>query len=113
MIPTMASVMLQAGKRERTKAHNRGAILDAARDVFAELGYGAATVRDVVRRSGLAAGAFYKYFPPKEAVLRALGEGNAAGIRGRPRGARGRGAPREDFVRVGDREDFSHAGGDR
>ena len=31
-----------AGKRERTKAQNRAAILDAAREVFAEIGYDAA-----------------------------------------------------------------------
>ena len=35
------------GKRERTKQANRAAILEAARDVFAEIGYGAASVRDV------------------------------------------------------------------
>ena len=29
---------LPAGRRERTKAHNRGAILAAAREVFAHLG---------------------------------------------------------------------------
>ena len=33
------------GKREETKASNRQAIIDAARIVFADLGYGATTVR--------------------------------------------------------------------
>jgi AcrR family transcriptional regulator len=113
MIPAMASVVLQAGKRERTKAHNRGAILDAARDVYAELGYGAATVRDVVRRSGLAAGTFYNYFPDKESVLRALVEENAAVIRGRLREARARATTREQFVRDGYREYFAYVVEDR
>src|ERR1700756_3535317 len=49
------------GKREQTKQQNRRAILDAARAVFSELGYETATVRDIIRRTGLAAGTFYNY----------------------------------------------------
>ena len=60
------------GKRERNKAQNRAAILDAARDVFTELGYDASTVRDVIRRTRLGSGTFYNYFPDKESVFRAL-----------------------------------------
>jgi AcrR family transcriptional regulator len=87
-----------AGKRERTKANNRGAILDAARDVFAELGYGASTVRDIVRRTELASGTFYNYFPDKEAVLRALVEDNAEAFRERVRAARTGASSLEAFV---------------
>jgi AcrR family transcriptional regulator len=61
-----------AGKREQTKLQNRQAILDAAREVFAELGYEPATVRDIIRRTGLAAGTFYNYFRSKEEVHAAL-----------------------------------------
>ena len=60
------------GKREQTKAQNREAILQAARAVFAELGYDAATVRDIIRRTGLASGTFYNYYRSKEEVARAL-----------------------------------------
>ena len=60
------------GKREQTKAQNRAAILAAAREVFAELGYDAAGVRDVIRRTELASGTFYNYFADKEAVFRAV-----------------------------------------
>lgn len=60
------------GRREQTKRANRAMILDAAREVFAEMGYGTATVRDVIRRTDLAAGTFYNYFPDKESVFRAL-----------------------------------------
>src|SRR5215211_7661005 len=49
---------LPVGKREQTKVQNRQAILDAAREVFGELGYEAATVRDIIRRTGLAARRF-------------------------------------------------------
>jgi AcrR family transcriptional regulator len=60
------------GKRERSKQQNRQAILDAAREVFSELGYEAATVRDIIRRTGLAAGTFYNYYRSKEEVRAAL-----------------------------------------
>src|SRR5215471_4533643 len=61
-----------SGKREQNKAHNRAEILDAAREVFTELGYDAATVRDVIRRTQLGSGTFYNYFPDKESVFREL-----------------------------------------
>ncbi|TJY62822.1 TetR/AcrR family transcriptional regulator [Sinimarinibacterium sp. CAU 1509] len=60
------------GKRELNKEANRGAILEAARRCFLEFGYEAVTIRDVIRRSGLAAGTFYNYFPDKESLFRAL-----------------------------------------
>lgn len=61
-----------AGKRHQTKLQNRQAILDAAREVFGEMGYEAATVRDIIRRTGLAAGTFYNYYRSKEEVHAAL-----------------------------------------
>jgi AcrR family transcriptional regulator len=60
------------GKREATKQANRAAIIDAARVVFADLGYGAATVRDIVRRTDLATGTFYNYFDDKQDAFMAL-----------------------------------------
>ena len=63
-----------AGKREQTKQQNRQAILDAAREVFAEMGYQAATVRDIIRRTGLSVGAFYNYYRSKEVVYEALSD---------------------------------------
>lgn len=68
---------LPVGKREQTKAQNRQAILDAAREVFGELGYEAATVRDIIRRTGLAAGTFYNYYRSKEEVFAALADDGA------------------------------------
>jgi AcrR family transcriptional regulator len=101
------------GRREETKAANRAAILDAAREVFADLGYGAATVRDVVRRTQLASGTFYNYFPDKESVLRALVEDNASEIRRRLREARAEAATFEAFVREGYRVYFEYMVEDR
>jgi len=50
----------------------RRQLLDAARDVFAEKGYVAATVDDVVARCGVARGTFYLYFDDKLDVFGAL-----------------------------------------
>lgn len=69
------------GKREKTKAANRGAILVAARRVFAQLGYDAATVRDIIRGTDLASGTFYNYFRSKEEVYEALADDSAARFR--------------------------------
>lgn len=90
-----------AGKRERTKAANRQAILDAALDVFGTMGYGAATVRDIVRGTDLATGTFYNYFPDKESVLRALLDEAAPEARARVRAARLRGSSIEEFIANG------------
>jgi AcrR family transcriptional regulator len=94
------------GKRERTKQANRAAILEAARDVFAEIGYGAASVRDIVRRTDLATGTFYNYFPDKESVLVAVLDETAGEARERVRAARRAGATLEAFVRDGFRAYF-------
>ena len=99
----MSDVLAQVppGKREATKAANRAAIVAAAREVFAEIGFGAASVRDVIRRTGLATGTFYNYFPDKESLLREILDDAAAEARVRVRAAR-QGATRlEDFVASG------------
>jgi AcrR family transcriptional regulator len=98
---TTAAAPGAAGKRERTKRANREAILAAARDVFCDIGYGAASVRDVVRRTDLASGTFYNYFPDKESVLRAIVDEIAVGARARVRAARAAATTREAFVADG------------
>src|SRR5476649_1413896 len=73
--------LLAGGKREQTKVANRQSILDAAREVFGELGYETATVRDIIRRTGLAAGTFYNYYRSKEEVFAALADDGARRFR--------------------------------
>jgi AcrR family transcriptional regulator len=90
-----------AGRREQTKAANRAAILAAARDVFAEDGYDAAGVRDIIRRTDLASGTFYNYFPDKDAIFRALVEETGLEARRRVRAARRRARTPEEFVAGG------------
>ncbi len=89
------------GRRAATKAANRQAILDAAADAFAELGYGATTVRDIVRRTDLAAGTFYNHFPDKESVLRELVDEAAEDVRARMHAARAAATDLASFVRGG------------
>jgi AcrR family transcriptional regulator len=60
------------GRREERKAQNRAKLLEAARKVFAEKGYGEATARDIVRETDLASGTFYNYFNDKQDAFMAL-----------------------------------------
>lgn len=68
-------------RREQSKANNRQAILQAARRVFAQLGYENATARDIIRGTDLAAGTFYNYFKSKEEVFEALADDGARRFR--------------------------------
>lgn len=72
--PAAAPAAPPLPKRERNALRNRAAILAAAREVFNELGYGAATIRDIIRRTHLASGTFYNYYPDKASVLREIVE---------------------------------------
>jgi AcrR family transcriptional regulator len=96
-----------SGRRERTKAANRAALVAAARDAFGELGYEAVGVRDIVRRTGLASGTFYNYFPDKEAVFRAVVEATGAEARRRVQAARAGATGLEAFVAAGFRAYFA------
>ncbi|MGH6872588.1 MAG: TetR/AcrR family transcriptional regulator [Rhizomicrobium sp.] len=87
-----------AGKREQTKVQNRQVILEAARRVFAEMGYGAATVRDIIRATPLASGTFYNYFKSKEEVYEAIQNEVALVIRPRLREERNKAATVEEFI---------------
>jgi AcrR family transcriptional regulator len=88
----------EPGRRERTKAANRAAILAAARQVFAERGYDGSAVRHIVALTDLAPGTFYNYFPDKEAIFRALVEESIAVVRERLREARRHARDIEEFV---------------
>jgi AcrR family transcriptional regulator len=104
---------LATGKRERTKAQNRRAILDAATEVFTEMGYGAASIRDVIRRTELASGTFYNYFPDKQSVFRAVLDEHTTELRRRLRDARAHARDAETIVREGFQTYFSFIVEDR
>ena len=91
---------LPVGKREQTKVQNRQAILDAAREVFGELGYDNVTVRDIIRRTGLAAGTFYNYYHSKEEVAAALSDDGARRFAPILKAQRAKASDWESFVRA-------------
>jgi AcrR family transcriptional regulator len=86
------------GRREQTKVQNRELILEAARQVFAELGFGATTVRDIIRATPLASGTFYNYFKSKEEIYQAIRDDVALAIRPRLREERLRAKTVEEFI---------------
>src|ERR1700761_7496812 len=94
-------------RREKAKAQNRETILAAAKSVFAELGFAAATVRDIIRATPLASGTFYNYFKSKEEVYQALRDDVALAIRPKLREARLAATSREEFLAAGFRAFFA------
>lgn len=90
--------LIPAGRRELTKAQNRETILAAARQVFAQMGFAAATVRDIIRATPLASGTFYNYFKSKEEVYQALRDEVALRLRPGLREARAGAATAEAFL---------------
>lgn len=52
----------------------RAEILQAARTCFLRDGFHATSMQDLLRATGLSAGAFYRYFPSKQAIVSALAE---------------------------------------
>jgi AcrR family transcriptional regulator len=89
----------RTGRREQNKAENRAALLKAARTVFAEIGYNAAGVRDIVRRTDLASGTFYNYFKDKEEIFSAVIAEMSGELLARHREGRARATTAEEFIR--------------
>lgn len=58
--------------RDRHRIMTRDHILAAALEAFAERGYVAVTIDDIVRRAGIGRATFYLHFDSKAAVLREL-----------------------------------------
>ena len=56
------------------RSARRRQILDAAAHCFAGNGFHATSMQDVFRESGLSAGAVYRYFPGKSALVAAIAE---------------------------------------
>ncbi|MDX2234407.1 MAG: TetR/AcrR family transcriptional regulator [Hyphomonadaceae bacterium] len=61
-----------AAYRERIGREKRGAILDAAVELFIEAGYDGATLEQVARRADVSTGTLFKYFPTKAALFGAI-----------------------------------------
>lgn len=63
------STLKTGGRRARNKAEKLARIEEAARSLFAELGYEATTTRAIAERADIAAGTLFTYFPEKRLVL--------------------------------------------
>lgn len=58
--------------RDEQREQNRGRIIDAAEQVFLEVGFNAAAIEDIAERAGFTKGAFYSNFPNKAEVFYAV-----------------------------------------
>lgn len=96
----------EVGLREQTKVRNRAEIMSAARKVFLEMGYGAASVSDIVRNTNLSQGTFYNYFPDKETVFREIVDEAADQVRDALLTSRADAENPLEFVRAGFRMAF-------
>ena len=85
-------------RRAHARQQQRAEILGAARRVLAEMGYDAATLRDIIRRTSLRAATVHELFPDKESILRTLVEDTSRRLRARVRAARDRATSLEGFV---------------
>ena len=68
----MSVLILAMRVSRQTRLETRQRLLDVAQALFSEVGYGAATTREVARRAGVASGTLFNYFPSKEALGTAL-----------------------------------------
>jgi AcrR family transcriptional regulator len=67
----MASLTDRPGRADATR-RRRQAILDAALDCFAEVGYDQTTLADIRQRAGASTGSIYHHFGSKEQIAGAL-----------------------------------------
>ncbi len=103
----------RAAAREQDQLRQRAAILAAARQVFGEIGYDAATLRDVIRRTSLPASTVQQLFPDQESIFRTLVDDSARRLRARVRAARDRATSLEEFVGGSNRAFFAFVAEDR
>lgn len=67
------------GRRAEKAKQTRRAILEAARELFVERGYGATALQDIADRAGYAVQTIYFTFGNKRTVLKELGDDTVAG----------------------------------
>jgi AcrR family transcriptional regulator len=63
----------RTARRQERGLRRAEAILDAAEQVFAELGYDQASATAVASSAGISPGSLYQFFPSKQAIAQALG----------------------------------------
>ena len=65
---------------KRSRANTRARLLEGAREVFAEQGFGGASVADICNRAGFTRGAFYSNFASTEELFLGLWDSQATAI---------------------------------
>lgn len=80
MSPRATSAPRREPQQERSR-RQVGNLLDAAAQVFAEVGYEAATTNLIAEQAGASIGSLYQFFPNKAAIFRALTERHHAQLR--------------------------------
>ena len=80
--PIRVNLVARAATAEARRAATRERLLDAAQDVIAEKGLGAASIDDFVKAAGMARGTFYNYFPTPARLVHALNQRVAARMAG-------------------------------
>lgn len=78
-------------RRQAAKVRTRQKVLDAARALFAERGYDAATIRDIAKGAGMSTGAVFANFQDKAELFEAVFSEEMEGLLADIRGAAGEG----------------------
>jgi AcrR family transcriptional regulator len=68
MVPQLAKRRQERGKRRMEE------VVDAAAQLFAEVGFESATTNAIAARAGMSPGSLYQFFPNKEAIAEALAD---------------------------------------
>src|ERR1700683_4492827 len=67
-MPSISSNPVRVSPQQERSTRRLADILDAAAEIFGEVGYEAATVTAIAERSGSSIGALYNYFPDKQSI---------------------------------------------
>src|SRR5579864_1389048 len=67
-MPSSLSNPVRVAPQQERSARRLAGFLDAAAELFAEVGYEAATMTAVAERGGSSIGALYNYFPDKQSI---------------------------------------------
>src|SRR6201984_3931830 len=71
-MPSISSSPVRVAPQQERSTRRLAGFLDAATELFAEVGYEATTMTAIAERSGSSIGALYNYFPDKQAVALTL-----------------------------------------
>jgi AcrR family transcriptional regulator len=71
-MPSILSSSVRVAPQQDRSSRRLAGFLDAAAELFVEVGYEAATMTAIAERSGSSIGALYNYFPEKQAIALTL-----------------------------------------